>query len=769
MQSRSFEVHPFHASDCDCATPACFAGRGLARGMSLLVAAGVAACVASPSFAGVKNWNIATGTWGTPTAWSPIGVPGPADIVFIGNTAAATNAAIDLTAAGSAQSITITDGMTLRNDGWKLTCSGLIAISGQNETQGGTYHSTLQITDSNAIHDVETGSLNIAAFGRVDSLSGGLLVHDQMSILPSGTFYGFASIILAGDTTPSLKNDGLIDLLPGFSSIFQSGAGLIDLDGDIGGELGIQLTRTNANPYEAPELRITAAALSDPMDDAIHLIDGARLNMELDQPWTLGANGEIRVFGLETQDVLARVQGAPVTVNGDIQLLGDGAELVFDAQATLSPSASAAVDTDGFLWFFDATVEGGTFDMEEGAIIRFSGPTTVEGGTFTSAGPTPFDGGVSFNGPTTYNGTVTINGYGIQYADASVVGPSVIHADTIDLDGLGSDWLIGHTLTVNADSIGPLNHMLGGIDLTGTLFGKLTINLPQFVERWTMFGPLKLGSVGPLLLTRIAGSPVGIAGTTTVSKAVQITAATEILPTASFTFLENDARLRFTQATEIAPATQFSGGGSIEVAASGSILLHDAADLGQTDLANDGQMSVADGPGLATVDRLTVAPTSTWQVEIGGYAEGSEHDQLIVNGASNALAGELDVTLLDLGDGHFKPLLGDVFTILVAPPASLTGLFVDGPTSSIPGATYVWSVGSITGEVAHIVTLTVADIIPCPADLSGDGIVDATDLAILLGAWGANPDHLADFNQDGMVAADDLAVLLGAWGACAGL
>ena len=54
----------------------------------------------------------------------------------------------------------------------------------------------------------------------------------------------------------------------------------------------------------------------------------------------------------------------------------------------------------------------------------------------------------------------------------------------------------------------------------------------------------------------------------------------------------------------------------------------------------------------------------------------------------------------------------------------------------------------------------------CPADMSGDGTVDAADLAELLGAWGPNPGHPADFNGDGVVNAADLAQLLGAWGAC---
>ncbi|MFM7052651.1 MAG: lamin tail domain-containing protein [Planctomycetota bacterium] len=53
---------------------------------------------------------------------------------------------------------------------------------------------------------------------------------------------------------------------------------------------------------------------------------------------------------------------------------------------------------------------------------------------------------------------------------------------------------------------------------------------------------------------------------------------------------------------------------------------------------------------------------------------------------------------------------------------------------------------------------------PCPADLDNDGQVAASDLAVMLGAWGG--PGTADLNGDGQVGAADLSVLLGAWGPC---
>ncbi len=59
---------------------------------------------------------------------------------------------------------------------------------------------------------------------------------------------------------------------------------------------------------------------------------------------------------------------------------------------------------------------------------------------------------------------------------------------------------------------------------------------------------------------------------------------------------------------------------------------------------------------------------------------------------------------------------------------------------------------------------TAAD--PCPADLDGNGTVGASDLAMLLGSWGACAGCPADLDGDGTVGAADLAELLGSWGPC---
>jgi len=71
--------------------------------------------------------------------------------------------------------------------------------------------------------------------------------------------------------------------------------------------------------------------------------------------------------------------------------------------------------------------------------------------------------------------------------------------------------------------------------------------------------------------------------------------------------------------------------------------------------------------------------------------------------------------------------------------------------------------------VSQIYTIAKIDLGPaaCPADLTGNRVVDGADLAALLGAWGACSGSCpADLTGNGVVDGADLAALLGAWGNC---
>lgn len=86
-------------------------------------------------------------------------------------------------------------------------------------------------------------------------------------------------------------------------------------------------------------------------------------------------------------------------------------------------------------------------------------------------------------------------------------------------------------------------------------------------------------------------------------------------------------------------------------------------------------------------------------------------------------------------------------------PESVTGtlgLFKPGPEDS-------------PNEVTFAAVAPSAPKTPCVGDFSGNGVVDGTDLAFLLGSWGT-PE--ADLDGDGNTGSPDLAIFLGAWGTC---
>jgi hypothetical protein len=139
-------------------------------------------------------------------------------------------------------------------------------------------------------------------------------------------------------------------------------------------------------------------------------------------------------------------------------------------------------------------------------------------------------------------------------------------------------------------------------------------------------------------------------------------------------------------------------------------------------------------------------------MELGG-AKPVECDRLVVSGApgSASLGGTLRVTLID----EYVPADGAQFTLLTA--SSIGGTF---DVVELPDNGQTWS---LAYSPTSVVVSVKGDL--CPADVSGDGMVNITDLLAVIAAWG-QPGGPADVNGDGVVNISDLLAVIAAWGTC---
>jgi hypothetical protein len=71
-------------------------------------------------------------------------------------------------------------------------------------------------------------------------------------------------------------------------------------------------------------------------------------------------------------------------------------------------------------------------------------------------------------------------------------------------------------------------------------------------------------------------------------------------------------------------------------------------------------------------------------------------------------------------------------------------------------------VTTTNGLQLYNATLTITPPPSNPADIDGDGVVNAADLGVLLAAWGSSLD-IADINDDGIVDGNDLGLVLSSW------
>jgi predicted outer membrane repeat protein len=74
---------------------------------------------------------------------------------------------------------------------------------------------------------------------------------------------------------------------------------------------------------------------------------------------------------------------------------------------------------------------------------------------------------------------------------------------------------------------------------------------------------------------------------------------------------------------------------------------------------------------------------------------------------------------------------------------------------------------AVGGQGAGMIAQTnlLGDVLPCAADINGDGVVDVIDILAVIAAWGQS-DSPADINGDGTVDVADILEIVANWGPC---
>ncbi len=725
------------------------------------------------SAAGADSWNDDGDgfTWSDADNWVFDVVPSSTDSAFIGNLAGVENGQVWLDVNDTVAGLSMSDGMALRTEGFRLLVNGETFLTGENTTVNHViYRSGLVIERGVALNDFDTDILGVYDGASLRLEDGGILEVDQVATIgENAALRGDGIVNLAQGSGTVLINDGLIDPTVQGMTINALGSGLIDLDGTSGdGRVGISTSMTDGSAFD--NLTINATGLTDAFDGEISMTSNAFLNMNLANPWTLGAGGVLSVFGNLNHPGPAAINGAPVTVAGTVEATPASAHAQFNADTTFAATAQVVLMTDDQLEVNGAAdVQGASFSIGEDSEVNFDGATTVGSATFNFDNPN--SGVVRFNGPTThtFNTQITSNGLIQQSGDATVVGNMVVNGGRFDLDGAFGTTTINlgnaannGSLTLNVEAIDQTNNVFDGTINTAEagLTGKLTVNTNS--GQWGMLGTLNLTGNGGLgRPVRVAGSEMIVSGTVNVANdATTIASDVQFTNSAVVNFASLGSELNVTGDTVVYTHADFNNFGTF-YNRGGDLTMWDGVDFSLGRLINGGTMRIGDNPGdtgQATATRFTQTDTGTWEVEIGGMTPGVEHDQFVAGGTVE-LAGTLDLTLIN----GYSPSEGNVSVIFDGGVGGIDGVF-DQVTGS----------GFVVSPTLRSAVLYDADAVRVYTALFGDvnlnGQVEQGDLDIILQNWGMDDGAswvTGDMTGNGQVEQGDLDGVLQNWGATA--
>lgn len=677
------------------------------------------------------RWNSpSSGMWNTAANWQSGTVPGLGAHVFLGDTAAAQNSVVFLNVHPTINALSITDGMGLVTNGWRLSVTGNTVVSGANFPGGQLVRSRLLVdgVDGTAF---ETDNLTLMDGGLLQLRSAVARVNDSFLISGSSRLEGLGEVRFA-DAGSTLTNNGTIAPEPGLGlRLRQLGTGRFDLDGTLGNG-GLDLTRFDPITNSGARLELEGDGLSDTFSGTILMGEDSQLDMNLAEGWTADQSSMISMLGTGGPTAVATISSGPgFTFEGDAFVNNSGNLQFLSQDLVLTSTADVYVYDNGQFWTGATTsashtrLDGVTFHVGDSGHILLEGDTTVLGATMTNIGGT--GGTMFFADDSEWNGDLTADGR-VVFDDghAQVVGASTINAGVLVMGDSDSTWTVGAPLTINADTLTGfvVDGLEGQMTITGGFTNSLTMNLTDPDASWRVGGRLTIGGVNAAIpITRVSGNRMRVEGNLDVTQGIARVNADAEFTSGSGIFIADAATLRMQGVTVVEDNAAFSGRGWLHNAPGATLNMQDGSSLERVGLRNGGDVFITlNAAGSASADRFESTPSARFIVDIHGLLPGSGHDLLSITSGSALLAGQL-IVLLDQTPGAFRPRVGDEFTILTA-ASGVSGTFANIPGSAADGLEYGWQV------LYHptSVVLRLDRIVPSP------GVTTLLGLASLL-AW----------------------------------
>lgn len=393
---------------------------------------------------------------------------------------------------------------------------------------------------------------------------------------------------------------------------------------------------------------------------------------------------------------------ALVRIGKDPDSVGD---LVISGGATFSSMQQVLIGDGG-----DGSmiVEPGASAVCSGLVQLGDDPGAVGLAEVQGPGATWSAGGEMFIG-NNGSATVTVSGGGTLQTARAKIGDEIGSSGLVTVTGAGSTW--SDSIEIFVGNFGGGTLMVGGgasvTGVAGTIaddpgsVGAATVSGAG--STWTSTAALRVGDLGSGTLAVSAGGAVGANGVTLGFGAGSM--GTAIVTGAG---------------------SSLNSSGSIQVGAAGSGLLR-----------------VVDGGHVVTQGSYVQSAAGDLEIVLGPASAG-----MVAASGSASLGGDLTVTLAP----GFVPPPGYSVDIITAAP--VLGNF---SSTSLPAG---MEMAVLADRVA--LTLEQADV---PGDVTGDGVVDVSDLTGVILAWGvcSSPPCAADLSGDGLIDVQDLTTVILNW------